>query len=660
MIPAGQNPWDLFLGEADMAARKPGVPETSVKTAAGGDVPPPQTPAPTAPQNRATGDGFPAAVALSAVGMGLAMQSATHAGETALQAPLPDSREPAVAEPAAALPEAAPEGIALAEVPAAEVAPAEDAPVTIAAVMPAETAGAPEAVLAFAPPLGRDDLTGAGDVPIRIATNTTLPLTAAPVTGPAAPVLPADPSHGGLLAPLPGGGVVAPILEPVLGDGGIVDSLLDPLLGDGGLVDNLLDPILGDGGLVDSLLDPILGDGGVVDNLLDPLLGEDGLIGGLLETVTGGLLDPVLGQDGLLGGITGAVTDPLLGEDGLVGGLLDPVTGTDGIVSGVLDPLLGQGGVVTDLVETLTDGALAPVLGEDGVLGSVLDPLLGEGGALSGALDPLLGEDGVVETVLDPLLGEGSAVGNLVAPILGEDGALGGVLAPVVGEGGLVDTLLGPVLDNLGPVGGLVNGLLGGIFGASDAAAVAEPAAADDGFVESLLGAATIASGAESYGDLADVLSVGTDPVLDGLLSDDPLSDLDIFGVLPTDDGLLADMAGLGLTGALGGDALLDPAAPGLEALPDPDVDSLLNEILDSGERAVAGVSDPLSALLDLTPDVADTGAMFGDGLESAVDGALNTLLSDLPSEVDLLAGTLGEGGLLGGLGLLNRGDETD
>ncbi|MCZ4354820.1 hypothetical protein O4H61_20120, partial [Roseovarius aestuarii] len=144
--------------------------------------------------------------------------------------------------------------------------------------------------------------------------------------------------------------------DQVPGDGGVVDGLL----GDGGLVgglvgeDGLLDSVTGEDGVVDA----ILGDGGVVDGLI----GDGGVVDGLLGD--GGLVDGLVGEDGLLDSVTGedGVVDAILGDGGVVDGLLG-----DG---GVVDGLLGDGGLVGGLVGE--DGLLDSVTGEDGVVDAIL------------------------------------------------------------------------------------------------------------------------------------------------------------------------------------------------------------------------------------------------------------------------------------------------
>ena len=93
-------------------------------------------------------------------------------------------------------------------------------------------------------------------------------------------------------------------------------------------------------------------------------------------------------------------------------------------------------------------------------------------------------------------------------------------------------------------------------------------------------------------------------------------------------------MLGINLSGSL--------AAPGLLAQPvaaepaqDAELDDLLNEILESGERALEGVTDPLTAsLADVAGDGTETSGDIFD-LAPAVDGALRTLFGAADAEVE-------------------------
>ncbi|MDR7127539.1 hypothetical protein [Pseudotabrizicola sp. 4114] len=764
-----------------MTAQKTSPANPPAKHGDAADILPPRRLADAEAQTRSTGGGFSAAAALSAVGAGLAMQSATHAGEVALrtdEADLPESSggtggglETLVS---ATLPA---EAVPIADTDPGPPTPAGgtvDLPGTEAIIMDTALNQAGPS-LAFAPPLGSDAFEGAGEGPVRIAANMTLPLSVAPTVmqggalapapvavntavesgiGSAPPFVPVVGTGIGAEAPTeisglvetvlsPVGGLVDGILSPVLGDGGIVDTVLDPilgsdglvsdvvetvtegvidpLLGEDGLLDTVLDPLLGEGGVVETVLDPVLGDGGVVETVLDPLLGEGGVVetvldpvlgeGGVVETVLdpllgeGGVvetvLDPLLGEGGVVetvldpvlgeDGVVETVLDPLLGEDGVVETVLDPVLGENGVVETVLDPLLGEDGVVETVLDPLlgeggvVETVLDPLLGEGGVVETVLDPLLGEGGALETALDPVLGEEGIVDSVLDPIIGDDGVLSGALDPVLGQDGALGGVLAPVVGAGGVLDTVLSPVLDRLGPVGALVDSILGGLFGgrggpsapvqdapvaaAGDALAPViiadDPVVADattdgdgdDGFMESLIGESTLEAGADSPEDMADLLSTATDDVLDELLSDDYLADLDHDAAVSGEDALLSEMLEVGLTGALAQEAVLGLTSESDAS--DPELDALLSEILDSGERPLGGVTDPLAALLEsATEGDGAEGNLSGLDIGPAVEDALETMFGAPPVEADILGSTLGDGGLLGGLGLPGSEDE--
>lgn len=676
----------------------------------------PAGPAQQEQQERNSGSGLAAAAALSAVGMGLASQSATYAGEVALQA------DPALEDTTAHAGGSA--GLHVTEAPVADVQASDEAAAQ-AALAEAEffaqgeltavedTAAAVEVVAelpSFAPPLGDDGIEGAGETPIYTAVNTTLP--AATISGAVAS------SAGQSSSP------VTQVVAPVLGQGGLVntvvdvvnDGVLQPILGEGGLVDSLLDPVLGEDGLIPGVIDT------VVDDVLNPILGEDGLLGEVLAPVLGedgivaGVLEPILGEDGLLGGLVGGVLDPLLGEDGLAGQVLDPLLGQDGVLGTVLEPVLGEDGIVTGVVEVITDGVLDPLLGQDGVLGTVLDPVLGEGGVLDTVvapilgddgplnyvLDPLVGEDGIITAAVEPVLGGDGILGDLLAPVVGEEGLLGDVLAPVIGNDGILDSVLTPVYDALGPVGDLLGSLTSGLLGGTDwsdgaesasttaAAALVDTASdgittdilpeladlpqeivsvasdlvesvlpldgddilGDDGFLDSLLEPTLISEPLDSAEGLADALGSVIDPIFEDLLSDDGLMALDLGAVTLTDGDPLGDLLGIDLTGTLvDGDGADTGSALGLLGT-DPEIDHLLNEILDSGERVIGGLTDPLTELLDFadagTTDPSDAGLF---NLDQAVEGALSTLLGDGASgEADLLASVNDDGGLLGNL----------
>src|SRR5690606_4105253 len=107
----------------------------------------------------------------------------------------------------------------------------------------------------------------------------------------------------------------------------------------------------------------------------------------------------------------------------------------------------------------------------------------------------------------------------------------------------------------------------------------------DDGFLESLLGDVSIALGASDHEALSDLLIASPDPILSSLLAEDPAA---LLADDAASEDLLGDLLGLvrglDLGGALARPDLLAamPDGPGLGAA-DPEVDALLNEILDSG-----------------------------------------------------------------------------
>lgn len=505
---------------------------------------------------------------------------------------------------------------------------------------------------------------------------------------------------GSITTPLLGeGGLLPGLLSPLTGAGGLVatvtetvgEGLISPLLGEGGLSDTLLSPLLGEDGLVTGLLSPVLGEGGLLAGLLSPLGGENSVTAGLAEALAEGILAPALGEDGALGqviapllGAEGILTEtlgslvgeggltsqilnpllaeggvaetiadtlvaPLLGSDGLLGTALSPLTGQDGVLADVLAPLVGPEGHLTSVTGTVSAGVIQPLLGPDGVAGTLLGPLVGEEGALSYVLEPLAGEGGLLDQIFDPLTGENGLLPTLLDPILGENGLLSGLLNPLVGTGGILDVTLTPVLDSLGPVGHVVDSLLGGLFGgwrnrgsapqdqtpAQDVTPIySEESAEADDFLSTLIGDAA-----------RDVVPADHDALADLLGAPDAAFFAELFGEgdsaatsIGTDgEDLLSELLGLNLTGALATPGLLDTAMVP-EAAPDPELDDLLNEILESGERAIAGVTDPLSAILeDVSGTTTDAVADLFN-LAPEVDGALRTLFGTADAEVELFA----------------------
>ena len=476
-------------------------------------------------------------------------------------------------------------------------------------------------------------------------------------------------------------GVVEAVLDPVLGP---VGDLTDDLLGQDGLVGGVLDPVLGDGGLVDSVLDPVLGS---VGDLTDGLLGQDGLVGGVLDPVLGedgvveAVLDPVLGP-------VGDLTDDLLGQDGLVGGVLDPVLGEDGLVDGVLDPVLGSVGDLTDDLlgqDELVGGVLDPVLGEDGVVEAVLDPvlgsvggvtdgLLGQGGLLGGIFNPAPAQDGPTNQASSPLLGENRPSNDVTGPLV-EDASITrtapagqALLEPALGDNGILPGLIGSAgetvevaTDSLSGERGLPDEQTGGQPGegrSSDEmprSGVSDAAKGDDGDQEGLTGAADADPvdqiSATTSDDPTEASPSDDDGFLSGLLADRPFAatgqggsstDLDqsfsrIFEDLLSDDapgGSGTDrlaaaedpvedlLDGLGLTGALTGVVAEDASAGAADF--DAEIDDLLNEIIDSGDRANAGITVSFDELLDLVDENPVGGDLFAE--ETDVDRALATM----------------------------------
>ncbi|PHQ69461.1 MAG: hypothetical protein COB97_07480 [Paracoccus sp.] len=552
-------------------------------------------------------------------------------------------------------------------------------------VLPQDSAEAPNiATPAFAPPLSGREHQGAGDQQITTARNTvpdqndaSSPFRSAAADEAASPEFvqtiegiseidrtpPSQPEdiktrneNIGNVAPENGDGsdvetatdgttgVVEAVLDPVLGP---VGDLTDDLLGQDGLVGGVLDPVLGDGGLVDSVLDPVLGS---VGDLTDGLLGQDGLVGGVLDPVLGedgvveAVLDPVLGP-------VGDLTDDLLGQGGLVGGVLDPVLGEDGVVEAVLDPVLGSVGGVTD-----------GLLGQGGLLGGIFNPAPAQDGPTNQASSPILGENRPSNDVTDPLVEDEGASITRTAPT-GQ-----ALLEPALGDNGILPGLIGSAgetveaaTDSLSGERGLPGAQTGGQPGegrSSDEmprSRVSNAAKGDDGDQEGLTGAADADPvdqiSATTSDDPTEALPSDDDGFLSGLLADRPFAatgqggsstDLDqsfsrIFEDLLSDDAPGASgtdrlaaaedpvedlLDGLGLTGALTGVVAEDASAGAADF--DAEIDDLLNEIIDSGDRANAGITVSFDELLDLVDENPVGGDLFAE--ETDVDRALTTM----------------------------------
>jgi hypothetical protein len=341
---------------------------------------------------------------------------------------------------------------------------------------------------------------------------------------------------------------------------GVLGTVLDPILGDDGLVDNLLDTLLGEGGILDTLL----GDDSLVDTLLDTLIGEDGLLD--LEA-----LEVVLGPDGLLGG---AISE-LLGDESLVASIL----GDEGVVDDLVEALTGTGGVL--------DNILGPVLGDD-----VVGNIIGEDSIVSGLVGNLLGDGGLV----DELVGDIPVVGDL----LDEDGLLGNV----IGE----DSALGGLL---------------GLGGSDEETGSSEGDSEEGDYLDALLGLDNPAGdlGDTVSGVLGDISLDGAGDVMAGLLGDEDVFDVDVpDAVTGGFDDLFAGLVGEdSLVGSLVDEGLL---AGGSDALPDGEVDTLLNEILGPSSSDVLAGGDALSALLDEAgdSDTSGVGGLLADSVGGLVD----------------------------------------
>ncbi len=651
-----------------MAAQKPDPTKAAARHGSETNIPAAPAAAPRDAQPRIHAEGAGGtALGLSAIGMGLATQTATHAGQSDLlsqaaeepgKAPdLAGDRAVAGAETFASMAPAGAFAVAQSAVPAG----ASQVPQAGAAASGGGTPAA-DSVAAFAPPLGRIGDQEAGELSIRAAVNTTLPAAEPPAAAPVTDRVAAAPSRvvagdgqkaaaadagpvaqdgtaaedapseadgsllgedglvDSLVSPILGadgllGTVTDSLVDPILGPDGLVSDLLNPILGKDGLLGNLVTPILGVGGLIDSLVSPILGPDGllgtVTDSLLDPILGPEGLVSDVLAPVLGedGLVDslvsPILGPEGLLGTVTDSLLDPILGPDGLVGEVLAPVLGEDGLVDSLVSPILGPDG----LLGTVTDSLLDPILRPDGLVGEVLAPILGEDGALGSVV-------GVVqEGLLEPILGESGLLGGIAAPILAEDGLLGGITAPILGEGGLLGPILGP--------GGLLGGLTGSLLGRGSASSATVPAQAspapvleEPGALAASLAEPVSEEGALTTGVLGAVAdAVGTgEPILDedGALSAGLDLVQDVLGPVAGEGGLLG-----GIAAGIAGQAAPEPASGSDPALPL--AGGLLDEL--TGLLAAGAGQEPqLSA-------GAPTGEEHGDD-----DGFLESLIGGDPS----------------------------
>ena len=550
-------------------------------------------------------------------------------------------------------------------------------------VLPQDSAEAPNiATPAFAPPLSGREHQGAGDQQITTARNTvpdqndaSSPFRSAAADEAASPEFvqtiegiseidrtpPSQPEdiktrneNIGHVAPENGDGsdvetatdgttgVVEAVLDPVLGP---VGDLTDDLLGQDGLVGGVLDPVLGDGGLVDSVLDPVLGS---VGDLTDGLLGQDGLVGGVLDPVLGedgvveAVLDPVLGP-------VGDLTDDLLGQDGLVGGVLDPVLGEDGVVEAVLDPVLGSVGGVTD-----------GLLGQGGLLGGIFNPAPAQDGPTNQASSPLLGENRPSNDVTGPLVEDASITRTapagqaLLEPALGDNGILPGLIGSagetvevatdsLSGERGLPDEQTGGQpgegrsSDEM-PRSGVSDAAKGddgdqeGLTGAADADPVDQISATtsddpteaspsdDDGFLSGLLADRPFA--ATGQGGSSTDLDQSFSRIFEDLLSDDAPGGSGTDRLAAAEDPVEDLLDGLGLTGALTGVVAEDASAGAADF--DAEIDDLLNEIIDSGDRANAGITVSFDELLDLVDENPVGGDLFAE--ETDVDRALATM----------------------------------
>ena len=511
-------------------------------------------------------------------------------------------------------------------------------------VLPQDSAEAPNiATPAFAPPLSGREHQGAGDQQITTARNTvpdqndaSSPFRSAAADEAASPEFvqtiegiseidrtpPSQPED--IKTRNENIGHVA----PENGDGSDVETATD---GTTGVVEAVLDPVLGP---VGDLTDDLLGQDGLVGGVLDPVLGEDGLVDGVL--------DPVLGS-------VGDLTDDLLGQDELVGGVLDPVLGEDGVVEAVLDPVLGSVGGVTD-----------GLLGQGGLLGGIFNPAPAQDGPTNQASSPLLGENRPSNDVTGPLVEDASITRTapagqaLLEPALGDNGILPGLIGSagetvevatdsLSGERGLPDEQTGGQpgegrsSDEM-PRSGVSDAAKGddgdqeGLTGAADADPVDQISATtsddpteaspsdDDGFLSGLLADRPFA--ATGQGGSSTDLDQSFSRIFEDLLSDDAPGGSGTDRLAAAEDPVEDLLDGLGLTGALTGVVAEDASAGAADF--DAEIDDLLNEIIDSGDRANAGITVSFDELLDLVDENPVGGDLFAE--ETDVDRALATM----------------------------------
>gem|GEM_PF-5132713 len=389
------------------------------------------------------------------------------------------------------------------------------------------------------------------------------------------------------------GGVVGSVGDVVggVGDtvGGVVGSVGDVVGGVGDTVGGVVGSV-GDviGGVVGGVLGSVTGESGPVEAVLDTVTGEDGLLGGLLGGLTGGEDNGLLG--GGLNDILGGTT-----QTGLLGGLLGGLTGN-----------LGTFGAATSSASALlSQEATDASLSLSTITSDLPDALTTE--PLASAAQDVTSE---VTQTLDETLGAAVDIVETITPELAPDTALDGL-------DDSVDTLLG----------GLLSGL------------------SLDGSDTTEIGAAI--GGQDSL--MADLLS---DDDIFGL--DSVLNDIgDVLGADGTGDSFADLMSGEGLTGSLVETGVIPEDMSDIALYTqDPEIDSLLNDILGAGTEEIYGtaaefdallggvteesgaelVGDTLGVLGDSLEDVAASDAQSGEaGLlsETAIEEALGTLFNE-------------------------------
>ncbi|MEG0003013.1 MAG: hypothetical protein RR852_19015, partial [Comamonas sp.] len=431
--------------------------------------------------------------------------------------------------------------------------------------------------------------------------------------------------------------VVNQVVGGLLGAGGL-GGLLGGLLtggsngGGDGLIastQNIVDSLAGGtvaapvADLVNALINPTDGTLSAVTNALESLTSADGGPLGVLTELVDGLatlpgegLEPLIDTlNGLIGGLAGAgdgagtlqdVVEGVLGEDAALGGLL----AEGGLLAGVGDLLgslsggtgggSGEGSGLVTTAQEVVDNLLG---------GTVAEPVASLINALTHPTD------GTLATVTDALESltntDGGPLGVLTELVAGLTTLPGEGLAP------LVETLNGLVSgladagNGEGALGGVVEGLLG-----------------ENGALGGLLAEGGLLAG---VGDLLGTLSGGTG------------------GGSGEGSGIVTSAQDV-IDNLLGG-TVAEPVSNLLDALLSP-TDGTLSVVTGALEDLTNTAGGPLGVLTELVNGLTQ---VPGEGLEPVL-GVLQDLIAGISENgasqglTDIVAGVLGDNGLLGGL----------